>query len=213
MSTRARNFALLAATALCVASGPLYAPTFKWVDEKGEVHYGDKIPPEYAGKANTEIGKSGVTLRKNEGQLTPEQLKARQAEQRKQDEEKKKQLEVQRRNKALLTTYNNEKEIDTAREKALAQAEDTIRGIQQKIADTQQRQVALQKEISSYKGKKVPADTLTAADDADKDLRSNQQLVVAKRKELDAIRARFDEEKRVYVELTRGSDAPDAKSK
>jgi hypothetical protein len=194
-----------------MASGPLYAPTFKWVDEKGIVHYGDKIPPEYAGKANTEIGKSGVTLKKNEGQLTPEQQKARDIEKRKQDEEKKKELEIQRRNKALLTTYNNEQEIDTARAKSLAQAEDAIRGIQQKIADTQQRQASLQKEIGSYKGKKVPADLVSAVEDADKDLRNNQQLVVAKRKELDAIRARFDEEKRVYIELTRGSSATDAK--
>jgi hypothetical protein len=193
-----------------LASGPLWAPTFKWVDDKGIVHYGDKIPPEYANKANAELGKSGVTVRKNEGQLTPEQLQAREAEQKKQDDEKKRALEVKRRNKALLTTYNSEQEIDRAREKSLLQAEDTIRGIQQKITDTQQRQRQMQKEADSYKGKKAPADLLRAIEEADADLRTNQQLVVAKRKELDAIRAKFDEEKRIYAELTRGPGATGA---
>jgi hypothetical protein len=190
-----------------LASGPLWAPTFKWVDDKGIVHYGDKIPPEYANKPNSELGSSGVTRKKNEGQLTPEQMQTREAEQKKQDNEKKRALEATRRNKALLTTYNNEQEIDRAREKSLLQAEDTIRGIQQKIIDTQQRQVLLQKEAGSYKGKKTPPDLLRAIDEADTDLRTNQQLVVAKRKELDAIRAKFDEEKRTYIELTRGSGA------
>ncbi|HUN70259.1 MAG TPA: DUF4124 domain-containing protein, partial [Burkholderiales bacterium] len=153
MSSRARICAAVGAALMGLASGPLWAPTFKWVDEKGVVHYGDKIPPEYAGKANEEIGRSGVTLKKNEGQLTPEQLQARAAEQKKKDDEKKRSLEVARRNKALLTTYQNEQEIDRAREKSLRQAEDTIRGIQQKITDTQQRQVQMQKEADSYKGK------------------------------------------------------------
>jgi hypothetical protein len=210
MSSRARICAAIGAALMGLASGPLWAPTYKWVDEKGIVHYGDKIPPEYANKANTEIGTSGVTVRKNEGQLTPEQLQVREAEQKKKDDEKKRALEVARRNKALLTTYNSEEEIDRAREKSLQQAEDTIRGIQQKMIDTQQRQRQMQKEADSYKGKKVPADLLGAIEDADADLRINQQLVVAKRKELDAIRAKFDEEKRIYAELTRGSGAAGA---
>jgi hypothetical protein len=213
MSSRARICAVIGAALMGLASGPLWAPTYKWVDDKGIVHYGDKIPPEYAGKANKEIGKSGVTLKENEGQLTPEQRAAREADQKKKDEEKKRALEVTRRNKALLTTYNNEQEIDRAKEKALQQAEDTIRGIQQKIIDTQQRQLQLQKEVDSYKGKKVPTDLTRSIDEADTDLRTNQQLVVAKRKELDAIRSKFDDEKRVFIELNSGSGPADGKTK
>ena len=208
MFTSARALALLVAVVFGLASGPLYAPTYKWTDEKGIIHYGDKIPPEYAARANIELGRSGVTLKKNEGQLTTEQLIAREVAQKKLDDEQKKVLEIARRNKALLTTYNNEQEIDVAKDKSLQQAEDTIRGIQQKITDTQQRQLQLQREADSYKGKKVPADLLNSIDEADKDLRSNQQLVVAKRKELDGIRSKFDEEKRVYIELTRGDTPP-----
>jgi Domain of unknown function (DUF4124) len=204
------------AALLGLAASPLLATTYKWVDDKGVVHYGDKIPPEYAGKANTELGKSGITLKKNEGQLTPEQLKARAIEQHKEQEEQQRSLEVQRKNKALLTTYSNVQEIDIAREKNLQQADETIRGIQQKIVDTQTKQLQLQKEANSYKGKKMPTDLKKSMDDADKDLRDNQLLVVSKRKELDSIRAKFDDEKRTYIELTGGADngaTPESKSK
>ncbi len=198
--------ATVLAASLGLACGPLSAQKlYKWVDEKGETHYGDKIPPEYANKANEEMGKSGVILKRNEGQLTPEQQHARELAARKADEERHRQLEIQRRNKALLTTYNNVEEIDAAREKNLRQAEETIRGIQQKITDTQQQQVQLRKEADGYKGKKIPAALVESMDGAENDLRTNQQLVVSKRKELDSIRAKFDEERQVYLELSGGS--------
>ncbi len=34
-----------------VPAGKLY----KWVDEKGQVHYGDNIPPEYAEQGRSEL--------------------------------------------------------------------------------------------------------------------------------------------------------------
>jgi hypothetical protein len=216
MFSKNRIIAVLTAALLGLASGPLWAPMYKWVDEKGVVHYGDKIPPEYAGKANTVIAPSGVHVKDNEAQLTPEQLKARAADKKKEDEEHKKVLESQRQDNALLTTYSSVQEIDIAREKALRQAEDTIRGIQQKITDTQSLQLQLQKDASTYKGKKLPLAMQKQIDDADKDLINNQGLVVSKRKELDSIRARFDDEKTRYIKLTGGADsatATDGKAK
>jgi hypothetical protein len=216
MSIKSRIAAVLTATLLGLASGPLWATMYKWVDEKGVVHYGDKIPPEYAGKANTVIAPSGVHVKDNEAQQTPEQLKARAAEKKKEDEEHKKLLEAQRKDNALLTTYSSVQEIDVAREKTLRQAEDTIRGLQQKITDTQSLQLQLQKDASTYKGKKLPLALQKQIDDADKDLVNNQGLVVSKRKELDSIRTKFDEEKSRYLQLTSGADsgaATDGKAK
>jgi hypothetical protein len=216
MPSKSRIAAVLTAALLGLASGPLWAPLYKWVDEKGVVHYGDKLPPEYAGKANTEISKTGVHLKDNEAQQTPEQLKAKAAEKKKEEEEHKKVLEAQRQDNALLTTYSSVQEIDIAREKALRQAEDTIRGIQQKITDTQSLQLQLQKDASTYKSKKLPLALQKQIDDADKDLVNNQGLVVSKRKELDSIRAKFDDEKSRYIKLTGGADsgaATDGKAK
>jgi hypothetical protein len=204
--------AALTATILAVAAGPLLAaPTVKCQDDKGVWHYGDTSPEECAKSATQVISKQGIPGKTTERELTPAEIKVREDEKRKKEKEKQKELEVERFNRSLLVTYSNVQEIDIARDKALQQAEDTIRGIQQKISDTQAQQISLQKEAATYKGKPLPAELKTSIDDADKDLLNNQQLAVSKRKELDSIRARFEEQKRTYIELT--GVTPDGKAK
>ena len=56
---------------------------YKWVDDKGVVHYTDKIPPEAVDKANTELSKEGIPVKKTDKVLTPEQRRAIAEEQEK----------------------------------------------------------------------------------------------------------------------------------
>ncbi|MGH8757792.1 MAG: DUF4124 domain-containing protein, partial [Burkholderiales bacterium] len=56
------------------------AVMYKWVDENGVTHYGDSIPPEYRSRANEELNKRGVIIKKNDAALTPEQIKAKEEE-------------------------------------------------------------------------------------------------------------------------------------
>ena len=53
------------------------AATYKWVDEKGVVHYTDKMPPEAVNKANVELDKQGMPVKQTEPALTPEQRRAK----------------------------------------------------------------------------------------------------------------------------------------
>ena len=55
-------------TLMCCACAVAFAaaPTvYKWVDEKGVVHYTDK-PPETTDKASVELNKQGVPIRRIE---------------------------------------------------------------------------------------------------------------------------------------------------
>lgn len=70
------------------------AKLYKWVDDKGDTHYGDVIPPEYASKDKEEEAAKNV-VNKNEIE------------------------EKNRRVNALLNTYSSEKEIDQALERNL----------------------------------------------------------------------------------------------
>jgi len=210
MRNKIAVFVALTTAVLVVASAPSWAQKlYKWVDEKGEVHYGDKIPPEYVNKPNQELDNRGITRKTNEGLLTPEQQRKKDEDQKKADQEKQRILEGQRQDRAILTTYNNVQEIDIARDKELKQAEDAIQGIKLKISDTQELQVKLQKDIDSYKGKKVPPDLKASMTQADQDLRDSQQLAVSKRKETDNIRAKYAAIRQRYVELTGGAAADD----
>jgi hypothetical protein len=69
---------LLLATSVVLLGAPrVQAATYKWTDEKGVVHYTDKIPPEALNKGNVELNKQGVTVKRTDPALTPEQRRAR----------------------------------------------------------------------------------------------------------------------------------------
>jgi hypothetical protein len=87
--------------------------TYKWVDDEGQAHYGDSVPPEYADKRKAVLNEQGVAVGQVEGKKTEEQLAA---------EEKEKELEMQRElqlraDKALLATYLTQEEIEMHRDR------------------------------------------------------------------------------------------------
>lgn len=207
-------FALTAMLTLLIAAESQGATTFRCQDAKGKWYYGDKMPPECAKGPSSELSSGGLTVKTNPGELTPEQKQAEEARKKAAEAERQRVIECQRSIKSLLITYNSVEEIDAARAKALSQANDAIQGLRQKIADTQQAQVDLQKQVDSYKGKKMPADLKESVEAADKDLRNNQSLIILQRKELDAIRKRFDTEKALYLDINSAnpSDAATCKA-
>jgi hypothetical protein len=65
---------LLPLLLLAVASGPAVAQKlYKWVDKDGQVHYGDRIPPEYADQDRDVLNKQGLKVGSEEGAETPEE--------------------------------------------------------------------------------------------------------------------------------------------
>ncbi|MDH3908645.1 MAG: DUF4124 domain-containing protein, partial [Gammaproteobacteria bacterium] len=88
---------------------------YKWVDEDGQVHYGDSIPPEYSDLPKQVLNEHAVTVDHLEGRKTEEQLVA---------EAKAKELEMQkelqlRADKALLATYLSVEEIVMHRDRRI----------------------------------------------------------------------------------------------
>lgn len=113
--------ALSLLTAVALSSGGYAAgKLYKWVDDKGEVHYGDKIPPEYAQQGHTELNKQGVTVKITEGVKTGEQLAEEERKQQAAADEKRHADEQATRDKVLLNTYASETDITQARDRKLA---------------------------------------------------------------------------------------------
>src|SRR5215469_2428889 len=81
---RSRMLAWLAALALAGAalaaapqpqsSSKSGKTTYRWVDDQGIVHYGDQIPPQYAGKDREVINPEGVPVKNIDGQRSADQL-------------------------------------------------------------------------------------------------------------------------------------------
>src|ERR1043166_6113245 len=62
------------------ASREAHAATYKWIDDKGIVHYSDKMPPDAVNKAHVELDRQGRQVTKIDRAATPEEIRARAAE-------------------------------------------------------------------------------------------------------------------------------------
>jgi hypothetical protein len=112
--------------AFAAVSLPAGAAMYKWVDEHGRTHYGDSVPPKYANRAGERMSKPGGQQAKAEApKPAAESLSAEEAE--KQKVEARKQLDRQRQDTALLSTYANEGEIELARSRELKRSQDMLK--------------------------------------------------------------------------------------
>jgi len=96
-----------------------HATLYRWVDDNGDVHYGDKVPEQYLKKQHEELNEQGALVKKHDRALTAEE-KA----EKKRQEAKRERLENERRQQALrdrvLTdTYTTERDLMAARDARL----------------------------------------------------------------------------------------------
>ncbi len=120
-----RVVCILCATALVAFSGTAAAAgngrtLYKWVDDQGVTHYGDRIPPEYAAQEQHIINSQGIEISHLDAQKTAEQLAAE--EQKKVDAEQRLS-----RDRNLLNTYVSVQEIERLRDQRLNLLADQIK--------------------------------------------------------------------------------------
>lgn len=115
--------ALLAA--LLLSAGTAQATMYRWVDGNGRVHYSDTPPMTYQQSGGAEMSKQGNIIRRTQSQAERRAEAARQAEQKRIQQEQQKQAQLDH---ALTQTYTTEAEIDLARDRALEHHKLAIKG-------------------------------------------------------------------------------------
>lgn len=171
-------------------------------DAKGRKVCGDFLPPACQGRAYEERDNRGFVAKTVEAPLTAEQQARRDAEMAKQEEAKRKAGEERRRTLALLSTYSSEKDINSARDRALAEVDKNLKQAQQRLEDAHKKKKKLDGDKEFYKGKPLPASVTADVRDNEKEIKAQQATVDAKVKEMEEVRGRFAEEKKRYLELT-----------
>ncbi|HEY6240147.1 MAG TPA: DUF4124 domain-containing protein [Burkholderiales bacterium] len=209
MTKRSRLAGFLCLTVLAAAPAVAQQRVYKCIDAKGKTYYTQVPPPECLGRDTEELDKSGMMIRKNPGQtvLTPEQLQAREAERKKKIEDEDKAKEERRKNLALLNTYPSEKDIEDARTRALKEAQTAIEDTEKRIAGAKQRHKDLEAEKEFYVKKPMPLKLKQEITNNELEIKSQTELLDAKKKEISTINAKYDEDKRRYIELTTGAAA------
>jgi hypothetical protein len=203
-----RTLVLLACAA--ALAGPAAAQKlYKYADANGNVVYTDKLPASAAGKPSEQLNRQGTVTKRNEGALTPEQVAAKEAERKRKLEEDMAAKEEKRKNMALLNTYSSEQDISDARARAIKANGDAVEEAQKKLADAQKRQKELAAEAEFYQKKPMPAQLKQDIQVNDAAIASHSELLDKKKKEIDAINAKYDEDLRRYRELVKsGLAAP-----
>ena len=193
--------ATLLALALLCAPSPARSTTYKWVDDKGVVHYTDTMPPEAVNKGNVQLNKQGVPVKKIEPALTPEQQRVREVEEARQREIAKAQEEVNRRDRALLSSYTTEGEIDLTKRRALASVETVVQSARAYSDQLSARKAEIDAKKASFGTKPVPVALERELEGISTELARQNELIALKKREADALVARYDADKQRWREL------------
>jgi hypothetical protein len=184
---------------------PLPLHMYKCKDASGRVYYTQVPPRECLGRDTLELNKSGTAVIKETGRApTPAEAKAQEAERKKQAEVAEKEKEERRKNTALLNTYASEKDIEDQRARALKEAQTAIEDTEKHIAGLQKRQKDLEAEKEFYTKKPIPPKVRQEISNNDIEIKNQTVLLESKKSEISQINAKYDEDKRRYVELTTG---------
>ncbi len=210
-----RKLCLLAALTLAATSA---TAAYRCVDEKGRTHIGDTPPPACADVVMYEIKKGGAVIRTIQPSMSQEQWKAKQDAEEKAKAAEKIAAEQKRKDTALLSTYANEKELDTARDRNIEPLKARIALSQDRTKEIDKRVKVVKEEMEFYTaGKKKGA----AKDDAsvamgkelerlDDEKTTIQKNIAVYEKEIAELRVKFDVDKRRWVALKQGSSAKKA---
>jgi hypothetical protein len=198
--------AVVLALALVGSLSPARAATYKWIDDKGVVHYTDKIPQEALNKGSTVLDKQARPLKKIDPAATPEQARTREAEEENRKLSAKATEATARRDRALISSYTTEGEIDLARSRALGTVDAQI---ESSLAYTEQltkRREELEKQKAKLAGKQMPVALEREFEGNDSEMERTAALIEQKRSERAGVVARYDADKARWRELKVISD-------
>lgn len=203
MTIRTAVCALALLAPLAASAQPKEQYTYRCTGSDGKKYYGQTVPQACLGRPMELINKQGLVVKRIDPEGEEKARLAKEAEAEKKRELDAARQDVLRRNRALLATYTSEKEIEEARNRDLRYHQKGIEEVERRIADIKKRQVQFEKELALFndasKGSPPPR-LKEEVSNAEIDLKAQQGLLEAKKKEAASINARYDEDKRRYQE-------------
>jgi hypothetical protein len=196
---------LLPLLLLAIASGPAAAQKlYKWVDKDGQVHYGDRIPPEYADQDRDVLNKQGLKVGSEEGAETPEEARERE----KREQAARVAEEQAQRDRMLISTYQNVDEIEELRARRLDQIDAQILIQEQSLANLKARHAEQVQRASRFapantdpKAPPMPDGMAEDLKRAESDIRTQELNLDKRREERAALNRQFDTDVARYREL------------
>ncbi len=174
------------------------AKMYKWVDENGQMHFGDKIPPEYQVKEHDELNEHGVKIKHRAAAKTAEEK----AEERRLKYEQKKAALIEKkkkqRDRVLLDTYTTERDLIVARDSRLDAVDSQIHLAETIISDSNKKIEAMDKQIEQIQAsnRQVPPDLYDRLEIEKKQVVVQSKVMAQHKKRRDSISRQFND----YIE-------------
>jgi len=111
---------------LLLVAGNVDAQLYRWVDDKGQVQFGDRIPPQYSKNGHEVLSEDGRVIEQVEREKTKEEIAAMEAELVRQEELRKAREEQARNDATLLRTFTSTEDIDRTLEQRVSSIQSQI---------------------------------------------------------------------------------------
>lgn len=184
---------------------------YKWTDRDGVVHYGDKIPPEYADLDRNVLNEHGVAVAFEEGAITDEERLVAAAREAQEAADRQARLEIARRDRMLLETYLTVGDIEDLRDRRLELLESQIKVTELYLGNLRKRLVGLQNEASRFKPYTLREDAPQIPEDLALDISRTtasialyEQTLARTRADQASLKSSFDEDISRFRELKGG---------
>jgi hypothetical protein len=193
------------------------AHTYRCVGKDGKKYYGSTIPAQCMGQPVEALSSQGTVLHRIDPDSDEKMRLVREAEAARKREEEQANREESRRNRALLATYTSERDIEDARARALADNAKQVREVEARMEAIKKRQAGYAKEMEFYSegkapdksgkakpggGAKPPPKLVEDMRTADVDLKLQEEALAQRKKQVETINAKYDEDKKRFLALT-----------
>jgi chromosome segregation ATPase len=186
---------------LLLGAGIAQATMYRWVDGNGRVHYSDTPPTTYQKSGGAEMNKQGQVVRRTQSEAERRAETERQAEQKRIQAEQQRQAQLDR---ALMSTYTTEAEIDLARDRALEHHKLAIKGaeirgkaVEANLADLRARIAKIEKA-----GRKVGAGLTEQLEQATREQQELKRTIQSNEEAMEKVRGKYAADKTRFIELS-----------
>jgi len=205
--TNLKQLLLSSLIASFLLTSSAYARLNKWVDEKGQIHYGDRIPSQYLDKEHSQLNEQGVTLRTSKALKTEEELSAEEnARKLKAVEDKKRLIKARKealRDRVLLDTFTTESDLSLARDARIDAIDSQISLAETLIKNDEKKLSGVKKRIESIEksGRTAPENLHKQLISVGRQIQNNYAFIEDKSNERDEILKTFKQDVNRFRQL------------
>lgn len=169
---------------------------YRWVDEDGNVHYSDSVPPDQVTSGHTELSEGGVRIKSVPPVKTPDELLKEQELERLREQQERLVEQQRSADLVLLRTFRSEDDIKMALDGKLASIDVMINVTKSNLRRQQEWLAGLRAEAGNLErtGKPVPKRISDGIAQTEKAIKEAYSTIVDRERQKDSIRTKFDQD-------------------